>query len=49
MKNFFSQKINQWLCLALLGLMCFWTVLYYLGHKAYDFGNASNVDAAFLK
>lgn len=34
MPAFLKQKVNQWLCIALLGLMCFWTVLYYLTNKA---------------
>jgi len=39
MPAFFKQSINQWLCIALLGLICFWTVLYYLTNKANDIGN----------
>lgn len=34
MPSFLKQSINQWLCIALIGLMTFWTVLYYVGHKA---------------
>ncbi len=33
-KNFFKQSVNQWLCIALLGLICFWVVLFYIIHKA---------------
>lgn len=39
MPAFFKQQVNQWLCIALIGLMCFWVVLYYLGHKADTIGN----------
>ncbi len=34
MPIFFKQRVNQWLCIALIGLMCFWTVLYYVTNKA---------------
>jgi len=33
------QPVNQWICIALLALMCFWVVLYYLVHRAEAFGN----------
>lgn len=33
-RNFFRQSVNQWLCIALLGLICFWVVLFYIIHKA---------------
>jgi len=36
MPAFLKQKVNQWLCIALIGLMCFWTVLYYFTHKTID-------------
>jgi hypothetical protein len=39
MPVFLKQSVNQWLCLALIGLMCFWTVLYYLTNKANAIGN----------
>ncbi len=39
MPIFLRQRVNQWLCIALLGLMCFWTVLYYLTNKAEAIGN----------
>ncbi len=29
-----KEPINQWLGIALIGLMCTWTLIYYLGHKA---------------
>lgn len=38
MPPFFKQRVNQWLCIALISLMCFWTVLYYLTHKAQAIG-----------
>jgi hypothetical protein len=41
MPYFFKQRINQWLCLALIGLMCFWTVLYYLSNKVEAIGASS--------
>lgn len=34
MPVFLQQRVNQWLCIALIGLMCFWTVLYYVTNKA---------------
>ncbi|MDE2038025.1 MAG: hypothetical protein KGI69_02270 [Patescibacteria group bacterium] len=41
-RPFFSfdlrQPINQWLGIALVGLMCFWVVLYYLVNKTAAFG-----------
>ena len=37
--EFFKQKVNQWLCIALIGLMCFWTVLYYVSSTAQAIGN----------
>jgi hypothetical protein len=39
MPIFFTQKVNQWLCLALVCLMAFWVVLYYFVHKAEAIGN----------
>lgn len=41
--SFFSlaemkQPVNQWLCIAFLGVFCFWTVLYYLTEKARAIG-----------
>ena len=40
MPSIFHQNINQWLCITLICLMCYWTVLYYLGHKAENIGNS---------
>ncbi len=48
MPNFLTQKVNQWLCIALLGLMCFWTVVYYLGHKVQAFGSGISTDTSGL-
>lgn len=48
MHKFLQQNINQWLCMALIGLMCFWVVLYYLGHKAQDLGESMIVNASEL-
>jgi hypothetical protein len=39
MKTFFFQKVNQGLCFALIGLMTFWTTLFYFTHKAEAIGN----------
>jgi hypothetical protein len=33
-----KQPVNQWLCIAFLGLFCFWTVLYYFTEKAQAIG-----------
>ncbi len=40
MPAIFKQNVNQWLCIALISLMCFWVVLYYLSNKALLIGNA---------
>jgi hypothetical protein len=34
-----KQPVNQWFCIAFLGLWCFWIVLYYTTNKAYDVGS----------
>ena len=39
MPVFFKQRVNQWLCIALICLMGFWTVLYYFTSKAQEIGN----------
>jgi len=39
MKIFFFQKVNSWLGIALIGLLCFWTTLFYLTNKANAIGN----------
>ncbi|MEK7184862.1 MAG: hypothetical protein AAB683_01875 [Patescibacteria group bacterium] len=31
--------MNQWLCIALISLMTFWTVLYYATNKAQAIAN----------
>ncbi len=36
--EFFKQKVNQYLCIALISLMAFWVVLYYLTAKAQIIG-----------
>jgi hypothetical protein len=28
------QPVNQWLCIIFLGLLCFWTLVYYFTNKA---------------
>ena len=37
--SFFSlgelkQPVNQWLCIAFMGVLCFWVVLYYMTERA---------------
>jgi hypothetical protein len=32
--EFFRQKVNSFLCIALISLLTFWTTLYYLSTKA---------------
>jgi len=47
-----KQPVNQWLCIGLVGLMCFWTVLYYVTQKAQIIGEQFSVENAteiFLK
>jgi hypothetical protein len=34
-----KQPVNQWLCMAFLGIFCFWVVLFYMTHKAYGVGD----------
>ena len=46
MPAFFKQKVNQYLCIALISLMAFWVVLYYFTVKAELVGEniiASNI------
>jgi hypothetical protein len=38
MPAFFKQQVNQWLCISLISLMCFWVVLFYLTNKARTIG-----------
>ena len=40
MHDFLHQNVNQWLCIMLVALMCFWTVLYYVSNKAEAFGES---------
>lgn len=35
MPEFFKQKVNSYLCIALLCLMTYWVVFYYMTNKAY--------------
>lgn len=54
-RKFFSlaemkQPVNQWLCVAFLGVWFFWMVLFYASVKANDVGNSwtnnnSNISA----
>lgn len=36
----FKQKVNSSLCIILICLMAFWTVLYYFSHKAFAIGDS---------
>lgn len=52
--DFFSfkeakQPVNQWLCIAFLGLLCFWTVLIYSTYKAYSIADVFSVSANINK
>jgi hypothetical protein len=47
-KSFFSlaelkQPVNQWLCIAFMGVLFFWTALYYFTSKAEAVGKTFNV------
>lgn len=44
----FKQNVNQWLGIALISLMCFWVVLYYLADKANAVGNQLSIDLTTL-
>ncbi len=46
--TFIHQKVNAYLCFALLGLMTFWTVLFYATHKATVFADNYNQSANSL-
>jgi hypothetical protein len=37
--SFLKQKVNSYLCIALISLMAFWTCLYYFVHQAQAIGN----------
>lgn len=39
MPVFLKQQVNQWLCIALIALMAFWIVLYYMTNKAQAVGD----------
>jgi len=38
MGSFLKQRVNSFLCIALLALITFWVVLYYLSAKAQIIG-----------
>jgi len=40
-----KQPVNQWLCIAFLGLLCFWVVLFYATSKAYGIADVFSVSA----
>ncbi|MDE1974931.1 MAG: hypothetical protein KGI49_00220 [Patescibacteria group bacterium] len=39
------QPVNQWLGIALIGVMCFWVVLYYFVHKTEAFAESVTAEA----
>lgn len=41
----FKQPVNQWLCIAFLGLLCFWIVLFYSANKALSLSEVFSVKA----
>ena len=43
------QPINQWLGIALISLMCFWVVLFYLTHKTAAFADSLTANAAMTQ
>ncbi len=49
MPVFFKQKVNQGLCIALISLMAFWTVLYYFTHTAEAIGDQYIASRAYLE
>jgi hypothetical protein len=34
-----KQPVNQWLCIAFIGVWCFWIVLYYVTQKTEAVGD----------
>ncbi len=47
-KSFFSlaelrQPVNQWLCIAFIGIFCFWTILFYFTSKAEAVGKTFSI------
>ncbi len=45
-----NQPVNEWLCIAFIGVFCFWIVLYYVTEKTQAIGqsfvaNAQNAQA----
>jgi hypothetical protein len=51
--SFFSlaemkQPVNQWLCIAFLGIWCFWIVFYYTTQKAQLIGENFTANASGL-
>jgi 2-polyprenyl-3-methyl-5-hydroxy-6-metoxy-1,4-benzoquinol methylase len=46
--TFIHQKVNAYLCFALLGLMILWVILYYGTHNASTFVNNYNQSASSL-
>ena len=37
-----KQPVNQWLCIAFVGVLCFWTLLYYFTQKVQAIGESFN-------
>lgn len=51
--SFFSlseikQPVNQWICIAFLGIWCVWLVIYFASKKAEVFTNAYAANAQFM-
>lgn len=47
-ESFFSlaelrQPVNQWICIAFIGVFFFWTMLYYFTQKAQAVGKTFNI------
>jgi len=51
-EKFFSvdmkQPVNQWICIGMLSLMCFWVVLYYFVNTAFAIGDSLATDVSVL-
>ncbi|GEM_PF-1494052 len=42
------QPVNQWLCIAFLGVFCFWTLLYYFTQKTQLIGESYASDTNYF-
>lgn len=46
-ESFFSlaaikEPVNQWICIAFMGVLCFWVVIYYLNNRIQTIGENYN-------